>query len=424
MPLAAFLTEPVVPPEDDDVTRLIWQTHHAEAFAPLSHLTVGGLREWLLSVAVLPDAAQRVAAVAPGLTPEMVAAVSKLMGNKDLVAVAAANVVTAFRTTLGLPGRLATRLQPNHPADDPTAIAATVLDEIRQRYDIPFQSIAGTQGANEAFGVTLPLLAEANEAARSLRRGTVGEHVMYFETGQGSALSSDTQRGTDGRAVDQQTLEARAYGVARSFDPLLVNTVVGFIGPEYLYDHEQITRAGLEGGRGARLRPRRGARHARCADARCRAGRAGSRRGDHLASAAPDRATYLTRPDLGRVPAQPLPTGAGAVDLAVVLADGLSAEAVERHAVPVVRAPVPLLDAGTTVAPPAVATQARVALGDHVGAALKARLVLVLIGERPGLSSSDSLAGLIAGARRIGATGVRLKDPGGLVRPPGSEELH
>lgn len=303
VPLSVFLTEPVVPAEDDDVTRLIWETHDAAAFAPVAHLTVGGLREWLLATAVRPDASQRLAAVAPGITPEMVAAVSKLMGNKDLVAVAAAtSVVTAFRTTLGLPGRLATRLQPNHPADDPTAIATTVLDglllgsgdaviginpasdnprtvatllrlldDIRQRYDIPiqscvlthvtttidlieaghpvdlpFQSIAGTQRANEAFGVTLGMLAEADQAARSLQRGTVGDQVMYFETGQGSALSADAHRGTDGHPVDQQTLEARAYGVARAFDPLLVNTVVGFIGPEYLFDAKQITRAGLE----------------------------------------------------------------------------------------------------------------------------------------------------------------------------------
>jgi ethanolamine ammonia-lyase large subunit len=301
--LTTFLSEPVVPPEDDDVSRLIWESHDATAFAPLAHLTVGGLREWLLATAVLPDAGLRLAAVAPGLTPEMVAAVSKLMGNKDLVAVAAAtSVVTAFRTTVGLPGRMATRLQPNHPADDADAVATTVLDglllgsgdaviginpasdnpatvaallhlldDIRQRYDIPtqscvlthvtttidlieqghpvdlpFQSVAGTQRANEAFGVTLAMLAEADEAARSLGRGTVGQNVMYFETGQGSALSSDAHRGTDGRPVDQQTLEARAYAVARAFDPLLVNTVVGFIGPEYLFDAKQITRAGLE----------------------------------------------------------------------------------------------------------------------------------------------------------------------------------
>ncbi|MFC5729725.1 MULTISPECIES: ethanolamine ammonia-lyase subunit EutB [Nocardioides] len=303
VPLTTFLSEPVVPPEDDDVTRLIWDRQDSTAFAPLAHLTVGGLREWLLSTAVLPDAAHVLAAVAPGLTPEMVAAVSKLMGNKDLVSVAAAtSVVTSFRSTIGLPGRMATRLQPNHPADDPRAIATTVLDglllgsgdaviginpasddpatvatllhlldEIRQRYeiptqscvlthvtttidlierghpvDLPFQSIAGTQRANEAFGVTLSMLAEADQAARSLERGTVGQNVMYFETGQGAALSSDTHRGTDGRPVDQQTLEARAYAVARAFDPLLVNTVVGFIGPEYLFDGKQITRAGLE----------------------------------------------------------------------------------------------------------------------------------------------------------------------------------
>ncbi|MFC4000275.1 ethanolamine ammonia-lyase subunit EutB [Prauserella oleivorans] len=303
VPLTTFLTEPVVPPETDDVTRLIWDRHDEAAFAPIRHHTVGSLREWLLETATQSDAASTLSAVAPGLTPEMVAAVSKLMRNQDLVSVASAtSVVTAFRTTLGLPGRLATRLQPNHPTDDPTGIAGAVLDglllgagdavigvnpasdnprtvadllrlldDIRLRYeipmqssvlthvtttlelmdrgapvDLPFQSIAGTQRANEGFGVTLTMLAEANDAARALGRGTVGGNVMYFETGQGAALSSDGHLGTGGRPVDQQTLEARAYGVARAFDPLIVNTVVGFIGPEYLYDGKQIIRAGLE----------------------------------------------------------------------------------------------------------------------------------------------------------------------------------
>ncbi|MEV6344055.1 ethanolamine ammonia-lyase subunit EutB [Actinoplanes sp. NPDC051851] len=303
VPLTAFLNEPLVPYEKDDVTRLIVDTHDPVAFAPVRHLTVGGFREWLLDLVARPGASTVLSALAPGLTPEMVAAVSKLMRNQDLVAVAAAtSVVTGFRTTLGLPGRLATRLQPNHPTDDHAGVAAAILDglllgsgdaviginpasdnprtvarllhlidEVRQRYAIPaqscvlthvtttidliaagapvdlvFQSIAGTQAANAGFGVELSMLAEAKAAAESLGRGTVGQNVMYFETGQGSALSADAHLGVGGRPVDQQTLEARAYGVARAFDPLLVNTVVGFIGPEYLYDGKQIVRAGLE----------------------------------------------------------------------------------------------------------------------------------------------------------------------------------
>lgn len=303
VPLATFLTDHVVPPETDDVTRLVLEQHDPQAFAPVAGLTVGGFRDWLLETSAQPDAATTLTALAPGLTPEMVAAVSKLMRNQDLVAVAAAtSVVTAFRSTIGLPGRLATRLQPNHPTDDLAGVATTVLDglllgagdaviginpagddprtvarllrmldEVRGRYDIPtqtcvlthvtttldlieagepvdlvFQSIAGTQGANAGFGVELSMLAEAAAATRELDRGTVGRQAMYFETGQGSALSADAHLGTDGRPVDQQTLEARAYAVARAFDPLLVNTVVGFIGPEYLYDGKQILRAGLE----------------------------------------------------------------------------------------------------------------------------------------------------------------------------------
>ncbi|MER6938779.1 ethanolamine ammonia-lyase subunit EutB [Nocardioides sp. NPDC127514] len=302
LPLTTFLEEQVVPAESDDVTRLILETHDEDAFAQVSGLTVGALREWLLGAAARRDTAA-LTAVAPGLTPEMVAAVSKIMRNQDLIAVAAATeVVTGFRTTMGLRGRLATRLQPNHPTDDPGAIAASILDglllgsgdaliginpasdnprtvadllrlvdDVRLRYeiptqscvlthvtttidlieaglpvDLPFQSIGGTQGANEGFGVTLAMLAEADEAARSLARGTVGTEVMYFETGQGSALSTGAHLGSGGRPVDQQTLEARAYGVARAFKPFLVNTVVGFIGPEYLYDGKQIIRAGLE----------------------------------------------------------------------------------------------------------------------------------------------------------------------------------
>ncbi|WP_279358425.1 ethanolamine ammonia-lyase subunit EutB [Methylobacterium indicum] len=295
LPLETFLEDLVVPYEDDEVTRLIVDTHDRAAFAPVSSLTVGGFRDWLLSEAA--DAAA-LAALAPGLTPEMVAAVSKLMRNQDLIGVARkCRIVTAFRTTLGLDGRLATRLQPNHPADDTRGIAAStldgllygvgdaviginpatdnvanavalmeMLDALRQEYRIPtqtcvlthvtncieimnrgapvdlvFQSVAGTQAANVGFGVDLAVLREAYDAARTLDRGTVGRNAMYFETGQGSALSSGTHHG-----VDQQTVETRAYAVARAFEPLLVNTVVGFIGPEYLYDGKQIIRAGLE----------------------------------------------------------------------------------------------------------------------------------------------------------------------------------
>ncbi len=303
LPLSTFLTEPVVDYETDEVTRLIVDTHDADAFAPLSSLTVGGFRDWLLATSIRPDAALRLRAVAAGLTPEMVAAVSKLMRNQDLIAVArAAEVVAGFRTTIGLAGTLATRLQPNHPTDDPLGVAAAtldglmygagdaviginpasdspqncaellrLLDDIRIRYEIPmqscvlthvtttiglieagapvdlvFQSVAGTEAANRGFGVDLAILREGLDAGRSLRRGTVGDNVMYFETGQGAALSAGAHLGVGGRPVDQQTLEARAYAVARAFDPLLVNTVVGFIGPEYLADGRQIIRAGLE----------------------------------------------------------------------------------------------------------------------------------------------------------------------------------
>ncbi len=303
MPLAAFLEDLLVPYESDEVTRLIIDSHDCKAFTPVAHLTVGGLRDWLLEVAVSDDAAAVLARVAPGLTPEMVAAVSKLMRNQDLVCVAQAVRVSAgYRSTIGLPGRLSTRLQPNHPTDDPRGVAAAILDglllgcgdavigvnpasdspaaaaellwlldDLRTRYAIPvqscvlghitttidlvaggapvdlvFQSVAGTQAANQGFGVNLGILREGYEAAASLGRGTVGQNAMYFETGQGSALSADAHRGTGGYPVDQQTLEARAYAVARAFDPLLVNSVVGFIGPEYLYDGKQIIRAGLE----------------------------------------------------------------------------------------------------------------------------------------------------------------------------------
>lgn len=295
LPLRLFLNDLVVPYEDDEVTRLIIDDHDAAAFAPIAHLTVGDLRNWLLGDAA--DSAA-LAAVAPGITPEMAAAVSKIMRIQDLVLVARkCRVVTRFRNTIGLEGRMATRLQPNHPTDDATGIAAslldgllygsgdaviginpatdnvpqvikivTMLDEIIDRYAIPtqscvlthvtntiaaiergapvdlvFQSIAGTEAANTSFGLNLALLGEAREAALSLGRGTVGDNVMYFETGQGSALSANAHHG-----VDQQTCEARAYAVARKFKPLLVNSVVGFIGPEYLYDGKQIVRAGLE----------------------------------------------------------------------------------------------------------------------------------------------------------------------------------
>ncbi|MFE9785255.1 ethanolamine ammonia-lyase subunit EutB [Nocardia salmonicida] len=301
--LATFLDDVLVPYETDEVTRLIIDSHDRMAFAPIAHLTVGGLRDWLLAVAATADSAATLSAVSPGLTPEMVAAVSKIMRNQDLIAVAKAVEVTAgFRTTIGLPGRLSTRLQPNHPTDDPRGIAAAtldglllgcgdaviginpatdspqatsdllhLLDEVRSRFDIPtqscvlshvtttiglieagapvdlvFQSVAGTEGANTGFGVDISLLREGNEAGRSLRRGTVGDNVMYLETGQGSALSANAHLGVGDRPVDQQTLEARAYAVARDLQPLLVNTVVGFIGPEYLYDGKQIIRAGLE----------------------------------------------------------------------------------------------------------------------------------------------------------------------------------
>jgi ethanolamine ammonia-lyase large subunit len=291
-PLKRFLNESVIPYESDDVTRLILDSHVPEAFSPISHLTVGELREWMLDEETNDEA---LAAVAPGLTPEMLAAVSKIMRVQDLVTVSSKrHVITRFRDTLGLPGRLATRLQPNHPTDDPRGIAASVvdglmyangdavigvnpasddvgrvetllrmLDHIRETLEIPtqicvlahvttqmaalhrgapvdlmFQSIAGTEAANRAFGFSLGMLDEAHQAVRELGRGA---NVMYFETGQGSALSANAHHG-----VDQQTCEARAYAVARRYDPLLVNSVVGFIGPEYLFDGKQILRAGLE----------------------------------------------------------------------------------------------------------------------------------------------------------------------------------
>jgi ethanolamine ammonia-lyase large subunit len=295
LPLATFLENLVIPYEDDEVSRLIIDTHDSDAFSTIASLTVGGFREWLLSN---DTGSETLALVAPGITPEMAAAVSKLMRNQDLIAVARKlRVVTGFRNTLGLPGRLAVRLQPNHPTDDPRGIAASIIDgllmgcgdaviginpatdsietarallllidDVRQRFSIPtqscvlthvtnaielveagapvdltFQSIAGTEDANRSFGIDIAVLAEAHAATLSLGRHVVGDNVMYFETGQGSALSAQAHHG-----VDQQTLEARAYAVARPFRPLLVNTVVGFIGPEYLYDGKQIIRAALE----------------------------------------------------------------------------------------------------------------------------------------------------------------------------------
>jgi ethanolamine ammonia-lyase large subunit len=294
VPLRNFLDEQVVPYEQDEITRLILDHHDARAFEAVAGLTVGELRDWLLSYEV---DAETLAGIAPGLTPEMAAAVSKIMRMQDMVVVARkARVVTRFRNTLGLPGRLSSRLQPNHPTDDRKGIAASILDgllygcgdaviginpatdnqeqvggllcmldEIIRTYSIPsqscvlthvtttmraieqgapvdlvFQSIGGTEDTNRSFGVSATLLEEANAAARELRRGTLGDNVMYFETGQGSALSANAHHG-----VDQQTLEARAYGLARLYQPLLVNSVVGFIGPEYLNGRE-IVRAGVE----------------------------------------------------------------------------------------------------------------------------------------------------------------------------------
>src|SRR3989454_3428356 len=295
LPLRAFLDQHVVPYETDEVTRLIVDSHDQAAFAPIAHLTVGGLRDWLLSDV---PTAEALAHLASGVTPEMAAAVSKISRVQDLMVMAAkCAVVTRFRNTIGLPGHLSVRLQPNHPTDDARGIAASILDglllgsgdaviginpapdsperahallsmleEIRLKLEIPtqscvlahvtttlalirqgapvdlvFQSVAGSEAANQSFGVNLALLQEARAAALALGRGTIGDNVMYFETGQGSALSAGAHHG-----VDQQTLEARAYAVARAFDPLLVNSVVGFIGPEYLFNGKEITRAGLE----------------------------------------------------------------------------------------------------------------------------------------------------------------------------------
>lgn len=295
VPLKAFLNEALVPYEKDEVTRLIIDTHDLSAFSPISHLTVGDFRNFLLSENTTTEVLQQ---ISKGITPEMAAAVSKLMRVQDLINVASkCSVVTKFRNTIGLKGRFSTRLQPNHPTDDYRGIAASMidglfygngdaviginpatdsvptviqlvsmLDSVRQKFDIPiqtcilshitttikaiergapidlvFQSIGGTEATNTSFGINLDILREGYEAGLSLNRGTVGNNLMYFETGQGSALSANAHWG-----LDQQTCETRAYAVARHFNPLLVNTVVGFIGPEYLFDGKQIIRAGLE----------------------------------------------------------------------------------------------------------------------------------------------------------------------------------
>jgi len=295
VPLKTFLNEVIIPYEQDEVTRLIIDGHDTEAFAVINHLTVGEFRDWLLSDEVDGKVLKGIEA---GITPEMAAAVSKLMRNQDLIAVAKkCEVVTRFRNTIGLNGHFSTRLQPNHPTDDPKGVAASMIDgllygsgdaviginpatdspavvmnllklidTVRQQFDIPtqscilshitttlelinkgapvdlcFQSIGGTEQTNASFGINLALLDEAYQATLSLNRGTIGQNVMYFETGQGSELSANAHHG-----VDQQTCEVRGYAIARRYKPLLVNTVVGFIGPEYLYDGKQIIRAALE----------------------------------------------------------------------------------------------------------------------------------------------------------------------------------
>jgi ethanolamine ammonia-lyase large subunit len=297
--LIDLLKNPIIPLETDEVTRLILDTHDASAFERIRSMTVGAFREFILDN---QTTGADLKSLKWGITPEMAAAVAKLMSNKDLV-LAAAKIhnVTRCRNTMGERGVLGIRLQPNHPSDDVGGIllaafdgllygcgdavigvnpatdsvegVATILsalDRLITAFDIPsqacclahittqlacldrgapvdllFQSVAGTQAANTSFGINLSMLREARERVLEHHRARdvpwVGDNVMYFETGQGSALSADAHHG-----VDQLTLEARAYGVARAFDPFLVNSVVGFIGPEYLYDERQIIRAGLE----------------------------------------------------------------------------------------------------------------------------------------------------------------------------------
>jgi ethanolamine ammonia-lyase large subunit len=606
LPLSTFLNETVVPYETDEITRLIIDSHDRNAFKAISHLTVGGFRDWLLSSSVTSET---IAQVSRGITPEMAAAVSKIMRLQDLIIVGQkCRVITKFRNTIGLEGRLSTRVQPNHPTDDPRGVAASMLDglllgggdaviginpatdnvdacikllemidALRQKFDMPtqscvlthvtntieamkrgapvdlvFQSIAGTETANRGFGVDLAILREAREMAIALHRGTVGDNVMYFETGQGSALSSGSHHG-----VDQQTIESRAYAVAREFSPLLVNTVVGFIGPEYLYDGKQIIRAGLEdhfcgkllgvpmgcdicytnhaeadqddmdalltllGAAGCTfimgvpgaddvmlnyqstsyhdalfVRKALGKRpapefeswlermgifdaqgdiipafqsqkalespivmalsridsneaalsirkasapqiwqrakqftparigietkgvsqptdsnldfqwdHALARDA-VHAALDSEKLSAHLSvlklgihevhSRAASREEYLQRPDYGRsldtFSKQSLSAKKGNWDVVFVIADGLSATAVQRHSAPLLIETFDLLDgAAWKMAPIVIAHEARVAIGDQIALSLGADMAVVLIGERPGLSSPDSL---------------------------------
>lgn len=293
--LKNFINEELIPSSIDEVSRLIEKQFDAHAFKKIAHLTVGSFRDYLLDY---KTTTADITLLAYALTPEMVAAVSKIMRNQDLIAVAKkCEVITKFRTTMGLKGHLGVRLQPNHPTDDKKGIALSILDglclgagdamiginpasdspatiekivymldDLRLKLAIPtqscllthvstqidllkkkapidlvFQSIAGTEITNNGFGVTLSMLRDAHNMAREQHRGILGSNVMYFETGQGSALSANGHHN-----IDAQTCEARAYAVAREFSPFLVNSVVGFIGPEYLYDGKQIIRAGLE----------------------------------------------------------------------------------------------------------------------------------------------------------------------------------
>jgi ethanolamine ammonia-lyase large subunit len=299
MPLIDLLNNPIIPPETDEVTRLILESHDASAFQRIRSMTVGAFREFILSDRT---AEAELKSLKWGITPEMAAAVAKLMSNKDLV-LAASKIrnVTRCRNTMGERGVLGIRLQPNHPSDDVGGILLATFDGLlygcgdavigvnpatdsveavaailsaleslitvlgiptqacclahittqltcldrAAPVDLLFQSVTGTQAANVSFGINLGMLREGRERVLEHHRERnvpwAGDNVMYFETGQGSALSAEAHHG-----VDQVTLEARAYGVARAFDPFLVNSVVGFIGPEYLYDERQIIRAGLE----------------------------------------------------------------------------------------------------------------------------------------------------------------------------------
>lgn len=473
VPLKRFLNEAVVPYEDDEVTRLIMDSHDSQAFAPISSFTVGQFRDWLLS-----DAADTAAltAVAPGVTPEMAAAVSKIMRLQDLVSVASkCRVVVRFRDTLGLKGRFATRLQPNHPTDDAKGIlAATIdglyygsgdaviginpatdslpnitrllymLDGLISRYHIPtqscvlthvtntielinrgvpvdltFQSLAGTEKANASFGISLSILDEAWDATKSLRRGTVGDNCMYFETGQGTGLSANANFG-----CDEQTIEARTYAVARRYRPLIVNTVVGFMGPEYLANGKQIIRAGLEDHFCAKLmgvpmgcdvcymnhidadQDDMDVLLTMLAAAGCNyvIGIPGA---DDVMlnyqSTSFHDAVYVRRL-LGLRPAPEfeswlesmgvsgLDSSQKGKDVCVCICDGLSSTAVQENAASVAISFIgEARKAGLSVAPVVLAEHGRVALGDDVCVALGARSVVVLIGERPGLSSPDSL---------------------------------